>query len=247
MAVSLPDQTRTSAEIAARAGLRLDYVEDFLGIKQVYIPGSDDHPCAMGVRAARLALKRAQIEPEEIDLILYVGSDYKEHVSWTAGLKLQKDLGAKAAVAFDVSQTCTGLMLGLRMASAMMQCEPQYRTVLLAGGQRTTDHVNYSDPLTHFLLNTSAGGGAMVLGRGDGGIARLLETHLITDGTACEDILVYAGGSKHPLTDDRPDSALGYMALRDPISVGQTVASSLIANTVECVRSAVAKKRSSDE
>jgi 3-oxoacyl-[acyl-carrier-protein] synthase-3 len=241
MALSLPKHTRSSADIAARAGLRLDYVEDFLGIRRVFVPSPGDHPCAMGVRAARIALHRARIAAEQIDLILYVGSDYKEHVSWTAALKLQKDLGARSAVAFDVTQTCTGLMTGLCVASAMMRADPRMRIALLAGGQRTIDHVDYTNPLTHFLLNTSAGGGAMVLRRGDDGIARVLETHLITDGSACEDVLVYAGGSKHPLILDERDHALGFMALRDPKSVSQAVALSLIANTATCVRQAIKK------
>jgi 3-oxoacyl-[acyl-carrier-protein] synthase III len=156
MALSLPEHTRSSVDIAARAGLRLDYVEDFLGIRRVFVPSAADQPCAMGVRAARVALQRARVEPETIDLILYVGSDYKEHVSWTAALKLQKDLGAKSAVAFDVTQTCTSLMTGFCVASAMMRTDPRITIALLAGGQRTIDHVDYANPLTHFLLNTSA-------------------------------------------------------------------------------------------
>jgi 3-oxoacyl-[acyl-carrier-protein] synthase-3 len=241
MALSLPSQTRSSADIAALAGLRLDYVEDFLGIRRVFVPSRADHPCAMGVRAARVALQRARITPEEIDLILYVGSDYKEHVSWTAALKLQKDLGARSAAAFDVTQTCTGLMTGLCVASAMMRTDARMRIALLAGGQRDIDHVDYTNPLTHFLLNTSAGGGAMVLRRGNNGIARVLETHLITDGTACEDVLVYAGGSLHPLVPDAGDRALGFLALRNPNSVSRAVASSLISNTAACVHQAIEK------
>jgi 3-oxoacyl-[acyl-carrier-protein] synthase-3 len=241
MGLYLPETAWSSTEIAARAGVRLDYVEDFLGIRRVFIPGPSDHACAMGVHAARLALQRAQIDPADIDLILYVGSDYKEHVSWTGALKLQKDLGARSAIAFDVNQTCTGLMAGLSVATAMLATQPNIRAVLLAGGQRTSDHVDYSNPLTHFLLNTSAGGGAMVLQRGGKGIARLLATHLMTDGSACEDILVYAGGSRQPLSVAAHDRRLATMTLRDPVAVGEQVATTLVANTACCVKQALEK------
>jgi 3-oxoacyl-[acyl-carrier-protein] synthase-3 len=236
----LPDQVRTSDELARRAGVDRALVEDFLGVKRVFVAGPDDHPAAMGVAAARVALEQAGVAPAELDLILYVGSDYTEHVGWTAALKVQKDLGATRAVAFDVNQTCTGLMVGMHLARSLMRTGPGIETVLLAGGERP-DHADPSHPWTTFLTNASAAGGAMVLRRGPsaGGLAHVLETHLITDGSVSEEIVVPAGGSKQPMTNELRARGLGSMTLLDAVAVGRFVSEHLMANTALCARRAV--------
>jgi len=148
----LPAQSRDSEALASLAGVDRVFVEDFLGLRRVFVAGPDDHPVAMGVAAARMALEQAGVSAAELDLVLYVGSDYTEHVSWTAALKLQKDLGAARAVAFDINQTCTGLMAGIRVARSLMQTDPGISTVLLAGGERP-DHADGKRTLTRLLLN----------------------------------------------------------------------------------------------
>jgi 3-oxoacyl-[acyl-carrier-protein] synthase-3 len=230
-----PERTLSSVDLARRASLPVDFVEDVLGVRRIYVPGPDDHPCAMGVRAARRALRRAGLDARELDLVLYVGTDYKEHIHWTAALKLQHDLGATRAFAFDVHQTCTGLLMGLRVAQAMMRADSTIGSVLLAGGHRS-DHVDHENPLTQFLLNSSAGGGAMVLRRSSGGIARLLETHVMTDGALCESMLIPAGGTKLPTTEDR---SLRTITLVEPEKVREHVAAHLVANTARCARMAI--------
>lgn len=236
----LPTETRTSEELASRAGVDRSFVEDFLGVRRVFVAGPHDHPVAMGVAAARMALEQARITPAEVDLVLYVGSDYTEHVGWTAALKLQKDLGATHAVAFDVNQTCTGLMVGMRLARSLMLTEPGIATVLLAGGHRP-DHADGTQAWTRFLLNASASGGAMVLRRdpGSAGLAFLLESHFISDGSVSEEIVVPAGGSKQPMTDELRARGLGMITLGDAAAVSRFVSKHLMANIAACARQAV--------
>ncbi|BFH12124.1 hypothetical protein J6TS7_08360 [Paenibacillus dendritiformis] len=93
----IPEGRMTSADIARASGIPQEIVGTKLGMKQKPVPGPEDHPCEMGVRAARQALARAAIDPGEIDLVIYIGEEHKEYPVWTAALKLQDDLGAGAA------------------------------------------------------------------------------------------------------------------------------------------------------
>ncbi|MCM3338919.1 3-oxoacyl-ACP synthase [Paenibacillus sp. MER TA 81-3] len=201
--VYIPEGRMTSADIAQASGIPREIVETKLGIKEKPVPGPDDHPCAMGARAARQALERAGIDPAEIDLVIYIGEEHKEYPVWTAALKLQHDIGAINAWGFDLASRCCTTLMAVKTAKAMMRGDARISTVLLAGGYRNGDLIDVTDPYTRFMINLGAGGGAMILRRGsDAGTAypEVLETAIITDGSFAEDVIIAAGGTKQPLT-----------------------------------------------
>ena len=63
--VYIPEKRITSGEIAKRAGLPLEVVEHKMGIKEKPAPGIADHTVEMGIRAARTAIEKAEIDPKE--------------------------------------------------------------------------------------------------------------------------------------------------------------------------------------
>ncbi len=72
LATWLPSGRQTAAEIAAQTGLPEAVIAEKFGIVCKPTPGPDDHPCAMGARAATLALDRAGVRPAEVDVILSI-------------------------------------------------------------------------------------------------------------------------------------------------------------------------------
>lgn len=202
--IYLPRETITGKEIAKRAGIPVKVVEEKLGIKQKLVPGLDDHTCEMGIRAAKAAIKKANIDPAEIDLIIYIGEEYKEYPLWTAAIKLQQEIGANNAWAFDAALRCGTTIMAIKLAKLMMVADPAINTVLLAGGYRNGDFIHYDNQRTRFMFNLGAGGGAMILKKGHG-CNLILETDIITDGSFSEDVVVVAGGTKNPLTKENLD------------------------------------------
>ncbi|WP_226676764.1 3-oxoacyl-ACP synthase [Rossellomorea aquimaris] len=198
--VYLPSSTMTGNEIAEKAGLPLEIVESKMGIKKKTVPGPEDHTCAMGIRAARKAMGKAGIDPKEIDVIIYVGEEHKEYPLWTAGIKLQEEIGAYHAWAFDVSLRCGTTIMAMKLAKSLLEMDPAIKTVLLAGGYRNSDFIDYKNERTRFMFNLAAGGGAMILQKN---LKKntVLETTIITDGSFSEDVIVPVGGTKEPLTE----------------------------------------------
>ncbi|MFU1795797.1 3-oxoacyl-ACP synthase [Paenibacillus azoreducens] len=197
----VPRDTMSSLEIAAAAGIPQHIVETKLGIIQKPVPGPDDGTCAMGIHAARQAIERCGMDPMEIDLVIYIGEEYKEYPVWTASLKLQEEIGAKRAYGYDMALRCCTAIAGVKTAKAMMLGDPSIRTVLLAGGYRNGDLIDPLDPGTRFMSNLAAGGGALILQRGAGpAYPEVMESALMTDGSFSEDVIVCAGGTKQPLT-----------------------------------------------
>lgn len=195
----IPGTKISSKEISEKAGLPIEVVEQKLGIKQKPIPGPEDHTCEMGIKAARVALDKANVDPMEVDLVIYIGEEYKEYPLWTAGIKLQEAVGATNAWAFDVAMRCSTTIMAMKVAKNMIIADPDIKTVLLAGGYRNGDFIRYDNPRTRFMFNLGAGGGAIILQQGHKE-NMVLESSLISDGSFSEDVVVVAGGTKQPLT-----------------------------------------------
>ncbi|MCR8644157.1 3-oxoacyl-ACP synthase [Paenibacillus sp. N1-5-1-14] len=210
IATYIPDTFMTSTEIAAQSGIPVDIIERKMGLTRKPIPTAHEHSCEMGIRAARKAIAQAEIDPLSIDLVLYIGEEHKEYPIWTAAMKLQQEVGALHAWGFDVALRCCTTIMALKVAKNMMLADDTIRTVLLAGGYRNSDLVDYTNPRTRFLFNLSAGGGAIILQKqevgesgslGSMGLAELLESHVITDGSFSEDVIIPYGMTKFDVPD----------------------------------------------
>lgn len=193
----IPTPRMKSAEIAEATGIPRSVIEEKFGILEKPIPGPDDHTCMMGAKAARRALRRARVDALEIDVIISISEEYKEHPLMVSGIKIQQLIGAKNAWAIDVAQRCCTTIAGLKMAKALMQSDPMIKTVLLAGGYRNGDLIDFTNPRVSFMYNLAAGGGAILLRRGhDENV--LLGSALISDGDFADDVHVPHGGTVHP-------------------------------------------------
>lgn len=76
---------------------------------------------------------------------------------------MQEELGAVNAWAFDVQLRCGTTIMALKVAKSLMASDDKIQTILLAGGYRNVDFIDYSNPRTRFMYNLGAGGGAMLL------------------------------------------------------------------------------------
>jgi 3-oxoacyl-[acyl-carrier-protein] synthase-3 len=72
LATYVPTPRMTSAELAAATGIAEDVIVHKFGIRQKPMPGPDDHPCAMGAKAAERALAQAGIDPLEVDVVISI-------------------------------------------------------------------------------------------------------------------------------------------------------------------------------
>lgn len=211
----IPQHSITAAEIAERTGIPEDVIATKFGLRRKPVPGPDDHTNAMAVWAAQDALSHSSISPEEIDVVLCTTEEYKEYPLWTAGIKLAYDIGATRAWAVDVQMRCGTTVAALRMAKALMLAEPNVRTVLIAGGYRNGDLVNYANPRSRFLINLSAGAGALILRR-DYPRNHLLGSAVIVDGSFSLDVVIPAGGTVEPLTAEAIQAGRNMLDVPDP-------------------------------
>jgi 3-oxoacyl-[acyl-carrier-protein] synthase-3 len=213
-----PPDFETAKEVAARSGLTLEDVKR-LGIEQKCLPSRDDQPVVMAVKAARQAMDRAQaVAPSDVDVVIWTGEEYKDYVAQTPSIRLQEEVGCRNAWAFDlVGQGVTSIQ-GLRVARDLMTGDETIRTVLVAGGTRNIDLVDYQNPHTRFLLAASASGGAMLLRR-DHPQNTVLDTAFRVDPEMADQVFVPGGGTEIPFSPDNLDSEIMFYRATDPESL----------------------------
>jgi len=211
----IPETVMTKEELAEKTGLPVDVVEKKLGIRQKPVPGPGDHCSTMARKAAEKAISKAGISPEDIDLVIWTGDEYKDYPLWTAGIKIKEDIGAKNAWAYDVALRCGTTILGLKVARDMITADPEIQTVLLAGGYRNGDLIDYQNPRVRFMFNLGAGASAAVI-RGNESQNNLLGSAFIDDGTLTTSVAVPAGGTREPITAQKVEEKRHYLDVLEP-------------------------------
>lgn len=236
----LPQERMTAEEIAEAASLPVEVVREKMGITEKPIPGADDHTVEMGIRAAEIALEKAKIDPKQIDLIIYIGEEHKEYPLWTAAIKLQEAIGAHHAWGFDVALRCGTTIMALQVAKALMLTDPSIETVLLAGGYRNGDLIDYTNERTRFMFNLAAGGGALILQKNYPKNV-ILESDIITDGSFSEDVIVPVGGTKDPLTAEHLAKGLYRLDVTDPAGMKARLEQKSLQNFLTVIQKALEK------
>ena len=96
----VPDGIRDSVYISEASGIPEPVIREKFGIKQVHKAGPEDTVSAMGVKASLRALE--DISPDELDMVVYCGSEYKDFYMFNCAARIKEDIGAKNAVAFEI-------------------------------------------------------------------------------------------------------------------------------------------------
>lgn len=161
----LPEKTMKAAEIAGLTNgvWSEDAVINKLGIKQRYLPGPDDGTQEMGAKAALKCLENTGVDPKEIDVILCIGEEWKEYPLTTSACYIQDRIGATNAWGIDVQNRCCTCVSAMKIAADMLRADDEINTIMICGGYRNGDFVDFTDKNMSMMYNLSAGGGAIIL------------------------------------------------------------------------------------
>ena len=242
LGIYLPSQVMTAQEIADKTNgvWSKEAIVDKLGIVQKTIPSSEDGTQEMGALASLEAIKNAGIDAKEIDVILCFGEEWKEYPLTTSALYIQDRIGAINAWGVDVQNRCCTSVTALKMAKDMMIADDDIHTVLVCGGYRNGDFVDFTDKYMSMMYNLGAGGGAIILRKG---MTKnlLLGTHLISDGSLARTAGVEIGGTCHPFTSSNIEEGYKSLRLLDPEKMKNRLNEVSSANWMTCIDKALEK------
>jgi 3-oxoacyl-[acyl-carrier-protein] synthase-3 len=201
--IYLPKKKMTAKQIsnATRGVWSEDAVINKLGIKKKYIATvlPDDGSQEMGALAAIDLINNYQIDPLSIDVILAITEEYKEYPLTTSAVYVQDRIGALNAWGIDVQNRCCTCVSAMKMAKDILIADDEVKRILVVGGYRNGDFVDYTDKDMSMMYNLSAGGGAILLEK-NYGKNLLLGSHIISDGSISRTAGVEIGGQVNPIT-----------------------------------------------
>jgi len=194
----VPAQVRSNAELDALLGEPVDqWLIDNVGIRQRHLIGDDEVTSDLAVYAARQALERAGVAPEEVDLLI-LATDTPDYISPGTSSVVQYKLGAAHAGTFDVNSACAAWVIGLDMAGRYIATDAAYRHILVIGAYGMTRYVDWTDKRTCTLFGDGAGAVLLRAGERPG----FLGGNIKSDGSFHDYMGVFVGGTVAPTGGD---------------------------------------------
>ncbi|MFZ7229331.1 beta-ketoacyl-ACP synthase III [Avibacterium avium] len=150
-----PEKIRTNADLEKMVDTSDEWITTRSGIKERRIAAADETVATMGANAARKALEMAEIDPQDIDLIV-VGTTTNSHSYPSAACQIQGLLGIQDAISFDVAAACTGFVYALSVADQFVRTG-QVKKALVIGADLNSRHLDEADRSTVVLFGDGAG------------------------------------------------------------------------------------------
>jgi len=207
----VPEKILSNADLEKMVDTTDEWIVKRTGISERHIAAKDEYTSDMGAKAAQLAIDRAHIEKEEIDLILCatVTPDYFNMPS-TACIISDK-LGITNVQAFDISAACSGFVYLLSIAKAFIESGMK-KNVLVIGAEKFSSIVDYTDRSTCILFGDGAG--AALISATDKKEEGFIDVHASADGSYADFLVTPAPGSINPVSQKVIDEGVNFVQMK---------------------------------
>lgn len=205
----VPEKVLTNHDLEKMVETSDEWITERTGIKERRIASEQQAASDLAYEASRVALERAGLKPEDIDLII-LGTVTGDMLFPATACLVQDKLGAKNAAAFDVNAGCSGFMYGLYVADGLIRAGLNKR-VLVIGSEILTKITDWEDRTTCVLFGDGAGAVIIEPAEGDRGI---ISVRIYSDGSMWELLHMPGGGSRNPATEDTVKNRLHYIKMK---------------------------------
>lgn len=209
MGHAYPEGILTNADLEKIVETSDEWITSRTGIKQRHKAAANEYTSQFGTAAAKQALERAGLKPEDIDIIV-CATTTPDQIMPSTGALIQAQLGAVNAAGMDVFAACSGFIYGITMVESMIRTG-QIKYALVIGAEVLTKYVDYTDRGTCVIFGDGAG--AAVLGPVPEGKG-ILATKIKSDGRYEEQLYAPGGGTKLGTTHETIDSRMHFFKMK---------------------------------
>ncbi len=220
-----------AAEIAERSGIPEGVLVEKFGVLGKHIAAADEHVSDLSVQAAQRLLTETGFDPEQIDVVMYYGSMWKDYPVWQAAPHIAHRIGAHRAFAVEYDNVSHGTSIALRVARDMLRAEEELTTILVVAACRESYLIDYANERSRFMFTFGDGAVAGLL-VADADRNQVLGAHAITDGSYSLQVKVPGGGSVEP-------AGYGFLDVADPTSMKDGLDDVSLPNFAAVARGAV--------
>ena len=193
----VPDYILTNKELESLVDTSDEWITTRTGIKERRILKEPEQGTSfMAIRAAKNLISKADINPEEIDMVLVATATPDMPVASTA-VKTATEIGAVNAFAFDLQAACSSFLYGMSVATSYIE-SGRYKKVLLVGADKMSSIIDNTDRATCIIFGDGAG--AVLFQPNKEGYG-MQDEFLKSDGYGRDFLKIEAGGSILPPSD----------------------------------------------
>lgn len=178
----VPENVVTNDDLAQRMDTNDAWIQERTGIKERrHIKKGDGNTTAtMGVKAAKIAIERAGISKDDIDMIVFATLS-PDYYFPGCGVQVQEMLEIKTVPALDVRNQCSGFIYALSVADQFIKTG-MYKNILVIGSENHSGGLDFTDRGRSVSVIFGDGAGAAVLTRSNHNSQGILSTHLHSEG-----------------------------------------------------------------
>ena len=185
----VPEQVVTNDDLAQLMDTNDEWISSRTGIKQRHISRTES-TSDLATEVAKKLLKQARIKGEDLDFII-VATITPDSMMPSTAARVQANIGAKKAFAFDLTAACSGFVFALSTAEKFIS-SGRFLKGLVIGSETLSKAVDWSDRSTAVLFGDGAGG--VLIEASD--TLHFLAESLNSDGSRSE-CLTYGQSSLH--------------------------------------------------
>ncbi|MFZ1080363.1 MAG: beta-ketoacyl-ACP synthase III [Candidatus Kryptoniota bacterium] len=202
----VPENILTNADLEKMIDTTDEWIQTRTGIRERRIlkKGATSDLAAGAINDL---LKRRNMSPEEIDLIIAATITPDMFFPSTVCL-IQEKIGAKNAWGFDLSAACSGFVFALVTGAQFVQTGA-YKKVIVVGADKMSGITDYTDRANCILFGDA--GAAVLLEPEEDSEYGILDYILHCDGSGAPYLNLLGGGSLNPPTHETVDKKMHYL------------------------------------
>lgn len=178
----LPSRCVTNEDLTGIVDTSDSWIVQRTGIRCRYVADEQETTADLATYSAHRALEQASLLPEQVDVIILATST-PNHTFPATATEVQRRLGVKNGLAFDLQAVCCGFLFALSVADNFLRVG-QARTALVIGAETFSRLLDWEDRNTCVLFGDGAGAVVLRAERTNGGTNErgILSTHLHSNG-----------------------------------------------------------------
>jgi 3-oxoacyl-[acyl-carrier-protein] synthase-3 len=171
-----------------------EWIQERTGIQERrYAHRTEETTTTMGVEAAKIAIERAGLTPQDIDFIVFA-TICPDYYFPGCGVLLQRAMKMKEIGALDVRNQCSGFIYALSVADQFIRTG-MYKNILVVASEKHSFGLDFSTRGRNISVIFGDGAGAVVLQPTEEKGKGILSTHLHSDGNNAEILAMYNPGT----------------------------------------------------
>ncbi|MBD3170475.1 MAG: beta-ketoacyl-ACP synthase III [candidate division Zixibacteria bacterium] len=205
---AVPPKILTNYDLEKIVDTTDEWIVTRTGIKERHIADENTTASTLATEAALTALNRADVKPDDLDLILVATVTPDMPFPSTAAI-IQSKIGAKKAAVMDVAAGCTGFIYGLSIVDSYIK-SGTFKKILLIGVEVLSKITDWQDRSTCVLFGDGAGAVVIEASKERTGI---MGTYIRADGSHGDLLKMPGGGSKFPASQSSVDQRLHFLKM----------------------------------